>query len=589
MDQSQLVQLLSESAAQFSWLLGAGTSQSAGLPTAWDVMWDLKRRHYCAQENQQVSANDLQNPAVQEKISAYMQAQGFLPPGDPHEYSACFELVFGEDYERQSQYLKAILADDRISLSVGHRALAAMMSSGLAKAVFTTNFDTVIEKAVAAVAGKDIAPFHIEGSYAANAALNNDEFPIYVKMHGDFRYQSIKNLSADLLIQDRELGKCLISAGNRFGLVVAGYSGRDESVVALLNEALDGPNPFPQGLFWTVMRGRKPFNAVENMIAKAKTRGVKADVVEIETFDSLMSRLWRQLPNRDVGLVAAVNKSTKVAVNLPVPAVGKTPPILRMNGLPVAATPEHCFELQFRKDQEWADLRAAEGRAKGAMICTKGSNVWAWGHEATIRGAFSSNLLGVKPVELGDHVRDLTSHLYLKSFIEQGIATALKRGLPLLHWSSRSGSTLIIDRHAPANAALEGIRRCVGGAVHGQIDGLMTTSTPEHPVREPVYWAESIQVDFQEVDGRYWLTLSPDVWIWPKWARRDATAFLDKRCGGRFNQKADALLSAWIALLLPGDRRGVDHELTAFDGAPGPGNPRFVINDRTAFSRRPAR
>jgi SIR2-like domain len=298
MDQARLVQLLSESASQISWLLGAGASQSAGLPTAWDVMWDLKRLHYNLKENQQISPNDVQNPAVREKIEAYMEAQGFLPAGDPREYSACFELIFGDDYDRQSKYLRTILSGDGISLSVGHRALAAMMASGQARAVFTTNFDTVVETAFAAVSGKDIAAFHLEGSYAANAAMNNDEFPIYVKLHGDFRYQSTKNLSADLSTQDKELGKCLVSAGNRFGLVVAGYSGRDESVMALIEEALGGPNPFPHGLFWTTMKGRRPFKTVEDLIAKARARGVKADIVEIETFDSLMSRVWRQLPSR---------------------------------------------------------------------------------------------------------------------------------------------------------------------------------------------------------------------------------------------------------------------------------------------------
>lgn len=129
MDQTQLVQVLSESAPQFAWLLGAGASQSAGLPTAWDVMWDLKRRHYNQQENQQITPNDVQNAAVQQKLSDYMEAQGFLPPGDPAEYSACFKLIFGDDYDRQSKYLRAILGDDKISLSVGHRALAAMMVS----------------------------------------------------------------------------------------------------------------------------------------------------------------------------------------------------------------------------------------------------------------------------------------------------------------------------------------------------------------------------------------------------------------------------------------------------------------------------
>ncbi|MAM94755.1 SIR2 family protein [Parvibaculum sp.] len=589
MDQSQLIQLLSESAPQFSWLLGAGSSQSAGLPTALDVMWDLKRRYYCREENQKITANDVQNVAVQRKISAYMEAQGFPQPGDPREYSACFEIIFGGDYERQRQYLQATLADSRISLSIGHRVMAAMMSAGLARVVFTTNFDTVIEKALAEVAGKSIAPFHLEGSYAANTALNNDEFPLYVKMHGDFRYQSIKNLSEDLLNQDQELGKCLVSSGNRFGLVVAGYSGRDESVMAELGKVLKGPNPFPHGLFWTTMKGRKPLKAVQDLLAQAKSRGVKAELVEIETFDSLMSRVWRQLPNRPPELTASVNKSADLLVDLPMPAVGKSPPLLRLNGLPITAMPEQCFELAFRVNQEWADLRAAERRAKGALICTKESQVWAWGDEQVIRSTFTSVLSDLKPVEFGEHLGDIASHLHLKGFIEQAIATALQRGLPLIRRSDRSGTSLIVDRHAQSTVALEAVRQCVGGFLHGQIGGLMTTPTQEHPVREQVYWAESIRVDLQRISGRHWLVLSPGVWIWPKWARKDAVAFLDRRCGDRFNKKADALLSAWIALLLPGDRRGVDHELTAFNGAVGPGNPRFVINDRTAFSRKPAR
>jgi hypothetical protein len=346
-----------------------------------------------------------------------MEAQGFLPPGAPNEYSACFELIFGDDYDRQSKYLRGILADNKISLSVGPRALAAMMAGGHARAIFTTNFDTVVEKAFAAVSGKAIAAFHLEGSSAANTALNNDEFPIYVKLHGDFRYQSVKNLSADLLTQDKELGKCLVSACNRFGLVVAGYSGRDESVMSLVEEALRGPNPFPHGLFWTTMKGRRPFKAVEVLIAKAKARGINAGVVEIETFDSFMSRVWRQLPSRSPELIGAVSRAETTIVSLPLPPAGKASPILRLNGLPVGELPTNCYELRFRKDQEWAELREAEGRVKGAMLCTKESTIWAWGQEAVIRSAFGAELTEVVPSALGARVNDLASNLYLKSFL----------------------------------------------------------------------------------------------------------------------------------------------------------------------------
>src|SRR5262249_31707605 len=157
-----------------------------------------------------------------------------------------------------------------------------------------------------------------------------------------------------------------------------------------------------------------------------------AEIVEIETFDSLMSRVWRQLPSRSPELTAAVSKAEMMAVSLPLPPTGKASPILRLNGLPVVELPTDCYELRFRKDQEWTELREAEGRAKGAMICTKESAIWAWGHEAVIRSAFGAELTEVVPSALGTRVSDLASNLYLKSFLEQGIGKSLRRGQPLV-------------------------------------------------------------------------------------------------------------------------------------------------------------
>ena len=84
-----------------------------------------------------------------------------------------------------------------------------MLSSGLMRVVFTTNFDSVIEKAVAEVGSKSLSAYHLEGSHSANDALNNEEYPIYCKLHGDFRYDSLKNLSSDLATQNEHLSQCL--------------------------------------------------------------------------------------------------------------------------------------------------------------------------------------------------------------------------------------------------------------------------------------------------------------------------------------------------------------------------------------------
>lgn len=584
MRQSEFVQILSEAVNQFSWFLGAGTSQSAGLPTAWDVMWDLKRRHYCKEENQDIAANDVENAAVREKITAYMAAHSFPPPGDPGEYSECFKLIFGDDYERQQAYLAATLDDKRISLTQGHRILAALMALNAARTVFTTNFDTVIEKAYAAVAGKDIAAYHLEGTYAALAALNREAFPIYTKLHGDFRYRSIKNLADDLKSQNEELGKCATAAWNRFGLVVAGYSGRDESVIALMRSALESSNPFPRGLYWTTLKGRPAMQPVVDLIAAAKAKRVSAEIVEIETFDSFMSRLWRQLPNRPTALVQSVGRVADRTVNIDLPGAGTRAPIIRMNALPLSVLPSECLHLTFNSMPEWETLRNAERTADGSILVTKEAEVFAWGVEAELLKAFGANPPTIQPIIIAAKIAELNKHLYLKGFVEAALALALKRGKPLVHRASRYGSTLIVERQRAMSPLLSGLSSAVGGAVFGQVPGLRTTPTEDHPESIPVSWAEAVEIDLQQIYGQTWVLLKPDVYIWPRWARKEASEFLDRRMRVRYNEYANTLLTAWIEMLLPGTPRHADRTLTAFDHVAGPSNPTFVVNDRTGFS-----
>ena len=213
MDQGELTSIFCARPQNFAWFLGAGTSATAGLPTATDVLWDLKRRYYCREENQDISRQDMQNDAIRTRIQGFMESRGFPVLWADDEYPAYFEKIFGEDKERQRRYLKAILSEDRVTLSVGNRVLAAMIASGLCRITFTTNFDSVVEKAVAEVASQSLSAYHLEGSTAPNRALNNEEYPIYCKLHGDFRYDSLKNLPTDLATQNAALSECLVNAG----------------------------------------------------------------------------------------------------------------------------------------------------------------------------------------------------------------------------------------------------------------------------------------------------------------------------------------------------------------------------------------
>jgi SIR2-like protein len=225
MDQEKFTSVFCARPQNFAWFLGAGTSRAAGLPSATDIIWDLKRQYYCREENQEITRQDLQKSAVRDRIQSFMEARGFPGQEANEEYSIYFEKMVGEDKERQRRYLREVLSEDRVTLSVGNRVLGALMTSGLCRVVFTTNFDSVVERAVAEVGERSLSAYNLEGSDSAVEALNNEEYPLYCKLHGDFRYDSLKNLAADLEQQNRALSECLVNAGNRFGLIVAGYSG----------------------------------------------------------------------------------------------------------------------------------------------------------------------------------------------------------------------------------------------------------------------------------------------------------------------------------------------------------------------------
>jgi len=55
LDQAEFKGIFCARPQNFAWFPGAGASASAGLPTATDILWDLKRQLYCRQETSAVT------------------------------------------------------------------------------------------------------------------------------------------------------------------------------------------------------------------------------------------------------------------------------------------------------------------------------------------------------------------------------------------------------------------------------------------------------------------------------------------------------------------------------------------------------
>ena len=306
--------------------------------------------------------------------------------------------------------------------------------------------------------------------------------------------------------------------------------------------------------------------AVERLIEDAKAAGVDASFVEVETFDAFMLRLWRNLDDKDPAVDAKVRRSAQAKISIPLPGGGKGP-IVRMNALPILSMPGECQSLTLSSEKEWGDLRAATRVTEGGLIFTKSDTVLCWGQEALIRSHFKDDLVSVSRYDLSQHIADIGNHLHIKGFLEEAICRALTRGKPLLPRTTRTASYLISDRHHSDQAAFGDLRRIVT-QTYGQVVGLFAPVDDEHPDPESVYWAEAIRVSITIHEGRAWLLLDPDVWIWPPRARKDAATFLDKRRGDRFNNVYNALIDAWLNVLLGSSDRKAEITFSAYAADP---------------------
>ena len=585
MQQSEFIRRYCAAPHLFAWFLGAGASRGAGLPTATDITDDLKRQYYASEENVRLQTREMQYPAVREKVDAFFQARGFPEPWSDDEYSSLFSLIFGEDRERQRQYISRMLAEERASLALGNRVLGALIAAELCRCVFTTNFDTVVEKALAEVGGRSLAAFHLEGAHSAVTALNNEDFPLYVKLHGDFRYDSIKNLAADLEDQHRDLSRCLVAAANRFGMVFAGYSGRDKSVMDLLHETLETPNPFPQGVYWFAMKGSTPPPSVTAFVSAASNKSVEAHIVEIDNFDAVLLRIWRYLDPRPEDLDAKVRKGAALPVKIARSVTKTGKPILRFNAFPIVEVPRSAWKLQAQASLDWTGLRELVKDAQGQLIATKeGETIGVFGQKSDVKDAFKVADTDIEEVSFTTDWQ-ATGRFHVKRFLEDALAAALTRDRPLMTRRRGSQTWVVVDHSDTDIGALEPLFKAVG-KTSGLIPGISVPASEKGDGAPRVHFAEGAHINLSFADDRLWGLITPDVWVTPMFARRHAEDFLTRRKRDRFNDKHDKLISAWMSVFSDGATAAETIGVSAFGEGSDAGDAAFSFVNRTGFAWR---
>ncbi|WP_241236838.1 SIR2 family protein [Xanthomonas arboricola] len=586
-----------------AWLLGAGASAASGIPTGYDMILDFKAKLYCQETRFPRRNVDPSDPLWVQRIDEFFSRTPLLPPpNDPTEYAAAFEAIYPKETHRR-QYI-----DDAISKGTpcfGHRMLAGLITSSKAPCVFTTNFDPLIEES-SLFASSLMAPGSaakptvatLDSANVATRCLDESDWPLIAKLHGDYRSTSLKNTTSELASQDKDMRRAMVEACKRFGLVVVGYSGRDSSVMEALESVLTYENPFPSGLYWCTSSSSKLLPAVNDFLGKAASAGVDVFVIETATFDELAGDLLIQinLPHPLLDHVLSFQPS-QLAAPTPVRTTeARRFPVLRLSALLVESLPTTARRITLGRPSPILEVRemlkSSKCRAAVAMV---GNELAAFGKDAEMLASLHS----LKPVLNGHWTLDPIQDSWALGLIYDALLRALARRRPLIPRLKRSGHSLMVasaregetdeQRHR-RESQLSKLRAAYGSELTGTTSGRN--------------YNEAISVRLEEIEGRWWCGFEPytavevprderaapldaaaesDPLAWSSQRRPDPTAdWRRERWATKYNSAWATIIDAWANLLT--SPRGITFQAFGIEAQEGV-DAAFRISPLTGFSR----
>jgi hypothetical protein len=272
-----------------SMLLGAGASISSGMPSADRCIWEWKQDIFATNNpTLRESVGEISLAGTKRRIQEWLDRRGGYPPyGSPSEYSFFAEACFPTSTDRRSffqHYVKLAVP------FLGYQLMPWLVKDGLLRTVWTTNFDSLPARACAA-ANITCIEVGIDTQHRASLVAATGELRV-VSLHGDYRYDKLKNTTAELQSQEADLKKELVFELRDNDLLVIGYSGRDISLMEALAEAYGTARA--GRLYWCGMQAQ-PSDEVQQLLQTATASGRESFYVQSFGFDDLMERLALRL------------------------------------------------------------------------------------------------------------------------------------------------------------------------------------------------------------------------------------------------------------------------------------------------------
>lgn len=226
-------------------LVGAGCSKSAGIPLASEIAQEAAvslERDYRAADP--VRAGSTAPSNAEEALKALIEGSHvparFMPKDALPRWADLYSYVFSEHIKHpnhQRALIASLVDTENLGLNWSHACLGELVNLRFVHTVLTTNFDQLVLKGIIRTG---IIPVVADGLESLIRISATPRWPQVVHVHGSMHTYELRN-SYDALQETEEdsgLQSLMLSVLKETTvLVVVGYSGGEEGVMSLLQQA----------------------------------------------------------------------------------------------------------------------------------------------------------------------------------------------------------------------------------------------------------------------------------------------------------------------------------------------------------------
>ncbi len=583
--------------ASYAWLLGAGASATAGIPTGYQMIQEFRTKLFANESGISLREVDASDPVWQARVDQHHERQGKLPPkDDPSEYARAFEALYPTIEDRRLYIERQV---SKGTPSLGHKVLGALLASRKSPCIFTTNFDSLVEDS-ATVAGQLLSPAErskvtlaaLDNAARAITCLRDNGWPLVVKLHGDYQSVELKNTDDELQSQDASLRLALTESLRRFGLIIAGYSGRDDSVMKALRDVLHEPHRYPGGIYWLCRDSNSLLPSVRDFLEQAELAQVDVYVVSGTTFDELAGDI-ADITELSAPLVDHIFGERKNAAPAQVPLIREPAlrtPILRLTALPIEELPTVARRITLHSSPGITEIRARLKDANVlAVVAQAGSpkTLAVYGHDGRILDA----LVQFQPMLTGEITLNPLNDSWAKGVLYDALVRALCRKRPLRARMTGRGHSISISKpHADLSQEQVQARKTLLSKLRSAYQTELTGPVPGTQGT----FSEGLDVRLERADERWWLVFEPSTFIdippalneddqvRARDAWRVAEEWRRERWVQKYNGKWSDIVDAWVELFTRS--RGARH--ASYQLKPDEGiNATFQFGPHSARSR----